>query len=440
MAVDFKKILKKSGSDVEKAMILLKKQINASRDTSYYLFDEDITDIFNSKLSIEDKIKFFYKIHIDIEYIEITRLQFQQFVAKIIDELVKHKYSIDDETLNELYTFLAHVCVRKEECFIREVNGFNVLEGVNHLINIFEHYSVFERPVGDLKNLASKMSKVYLSNLARDILNSSKETNQELLKRYFKNINYCDYNGHSLLFLCQDINLAFEMCTPIIHKLLEAGVNPNLRDKNNDTFLMYMLKKKRVYTSDYTEEGNIQLFLSVIREITECGYDFNSKPTLFNITLEKDILNDSLYSLMRDNGYDSYYDDINLELVRKKDFKSKNCIYYRIIVNKLIEFLESSYFEVDKNFKEQMFAVEDDIAYLIEMILVYYQYDITHIAFYWKNEIIENRFNCVNVIDKDISATEAIDGLKSVVNKMQESFNNSLDDIRNKCLVYKENS
>ena len=59
MTIDFEKIFKKSGSDVEKAYTLLLKQIKSSRTTNYVMYDEDIYAFINSRLSCEDKIILF---------------------------------------------------------------------------------------------------------------------------------------------------------------------------------------------------------------------------------------------------------------------------------------------------------------------------------------------------------------------------------------------
>lgn len=434
MAIDFEKIFKKSGSDVEKAYTLLLKQIKSSRTTNYVMYDEDIYAFINSRLSCEDKIILFRKILFDNSFIEITDIQYQQFMDKIIDKLIASRYSIDDETLEAFNNFLRNTIWNLYWFLFPKENGCNVLLRIKELINVFEPYSSFERQIDDLKPLYNTIIKKILINIQDDIIENNKEQNIELLQYNFSRINTIDYNKRTLLFLIRDISLPPTVIAKIICKLLEVGVNPNELDEECNTFITYLIN-----STEYTDEEISEILLMIIPELSKYNYEFNYHPTIFKELLKTNKINDKLYRSLRDNGYDSSSEFFKEEERDIKDLEIKKYVYYRIIINKLLNFLECNSYEIDTNFKDQLFNLEDDICELIEYILFYYKYDAYRIAHNWQQAMVNHRFESVNVIDGPFTAAEAINGLKMVFNDINNAVENKFEKVKSKCLNYENN-
>ena len=432
--IDFEKIFKKSGNDVNKAYSLLLKQIKSSRLTDYCMYDEDINAIINSKLSSEDKIILFNRILTEVDAIHVTEVEWQQFLSKISNRLIVNRHIIDDETLEEFGNFLRYTICLYPWYFLAKENGCNALLKINEVINVFEKYSYFSRVNIFLKTLYTEIMRIVFVNIKDEIIENAKEHNVALLENNYSKINSSDYDNRTLLFLIQEISFSPTEFVEIIYKLLEAGVDPNNLDTEGNTFLTYLINSFK-----YENEEINEILLMIIPMLAKCNYEFNYPPTIFKALLNTDKINDKLYRALRDNGYDSSKEIFKVEELNNKNNEVKNYILYRIIINKLINFIECNDGKVDTQVKEQLFNIEDDLYGLMEIILMYYKYDTGRIALNWKQEMINHRFESVNVIDGPFTAAEAINGLKMVFNDINNEVEEEVEKVKSKCLNYENN-
>ena len=268
------KLVNKMGDDRESN----KKIISKSGIETYAL---DITIILKKSNNIKKVLEFInvcYELNITRWNIEMTSF-LAELYDKLLSEFGKVKI-IDKEIINKLYKFINYE-------YLFEVD-FLALDKINNLITDEKTKEYATKSFNNLKK------KKYLYNmifLADELDNREDNEFKEYIIEIFGDVNYNDEKGSLLHYSIDTISQNDERLFSICSKLLEIGVNPNLVDEVNYTFLYRYLKASNI---------NRETFFELLKISIECG--FSEHDSIFLDVFIKNIHHYNSYKLIVDNG------------------------------------------------------------------------------------------------------------------------------------------
>lgn len=360
------------------------------------------------------------------------------FMHIVLKDIIKNKKDINDDFIN-LLDFLLK-------------NNFDYRYSYNHINKtVHEYIGIILNSINVSSDKIHNIKYIIYENYFfefLDDLSENKEKDIELINDIYGDINYCDEKGSLLNRSTRIIGpvkniinnvTAYKTRDDIINKcklLLEYGIDPNLRDKNGNTFLHNIIELM-------TKEDE-QIF-DLINCAIDRGFDVNQRPTVLKSMLDfcpdnKRIL--KYYEYFIDKGYNTAIGDFNYdEIVKAKEtaafpqssnkesyFKIMELAKFREIVDYIIYKLDQEGFKVEDGFVEKFcWIYKDFVVFKAEIQSFSEITNDKNILMRLTKLISDNRKNSVIVKSEKITVEEVLEGLKLLFLDLQTDFFNKID-------------
>lgn len=444
--VDYVKTLKKIDNpvyDFFKVKRRFLKKIN-----EVIISDSDIDKIISSSVSVDAVIVLFETIIDNPDKFVINRPQFQKLCDIIINEGFIACKNEDFYYYKKFFETIDQKLSEEKTCLDYDEDGVDVVSSLDKLLNFVKEWSRRNDIPREVMEFINNIRLTQFKNMLNNLLKDDKEDNILLIKNTFGDVNTIDHDGNSLLMLCLKCELDDYELFQIISKLLEIGVNPNLRNYQKyisyDNWQNYNFLELIIKDNCLDEFGEIYIE-EILKKSIECGYDINSKPSLIKFALTNRCkYSDKIYRGMCENEYNFLSNDCD-----KKTFswgenvpnneEIKKSIKYRTLIYKLGEKLEETSYKSDDNFLNSLTEIEKDICSYLESLIFFLDVSEETFSDLWREQIILNRVNNVNLLTGEIKAIEALNALKSMINNYINNFNETFDSCTTKINTYKNN-
>ncbi len=326
--------------------------------------------------------------------------------GKSFFDIVLNKNLIDNEQSSDFINMLSLIApldisliINNYDLIIKRLKDFNISNG---------------HPVFDVENTLRSICKPQIVKIVKNFFNDDKEENIKLIKDIFGDINYTDDAGSSLLWDCVDEGVIFK---DTISKLLEIGVNPNIQNRFDDTFIHYAIEH-----NDSSDE-----IISVLMTSVDYGYDINQRPTImkqlfdcWGLTYETV----KVYKFLCQNNFNSS----NVHIVESHFTNLGSCklefikIYRINVVSDLVvDKLTSLGFNFETDFKKKIINILLDFYKEMQQLGITLEGSDNLNLINLLTEGIIDAFNSnKNCIYKEIRVVDFLDGLKYVVSKQQQ--------------------
>ncbi len=319
--------------------------------------------------------------------------------------------------------------IDNHDLILKKVDEFNVLPGYE-----------------DIKDMSAVLSDLYYDEVIQitELFSDYKEENIELIKKVFGDVNYTK-NGYGLLWQCI---LAYDQINEeAFCKLLEVGVNPNLKNKDGHTFIEYAMTTKWISNHDRYPNITLPTIIFLLEKSIEYGFDVNQKPNIMSCLIDnygfsKTTLD--VYQFLCNHGFKSqefdrmfwiYVDNFSGDKEIKNeiiDFHKKQVITEQIMCE-----INNNRFAVSEEFKNKLVNVFNDIwDSVYELQNMVDSENNGKFANILVSNILESKKNSVNCSNNMIDILDILDGMRQIIINKQ---NDILDDI-NKCKIKQLNN
>ena len=321
--------------------------------------------------------------------------------------------------------------IDKIEQFLMEDNGLNKGE----LKTLGFHYlkkEIYSNKIGNYFEELLKLDETQLKDKIIDIFDDVNCT----FSNSKENIFYINF-----LALCQAIE-DIELSMKYTKIFLEMGVDPNrlfynlvYNERNYCSFVRLGIRKRK-------DINDIYEFLV---ECLKYNFDVTSNYNgIFDDMLDADISPSDIlkvYKLLLNNNLN------NREFFKKQTFiglhKDKtgilsNNIYFINILHLINKEFKEINYEVELDYNDFIFENSHNLydLYTFVKALISNEYTDKYVELICKT-IIENRNNCMNVVDKKISVSEIIECFQTIKNNKKTEIDLGFNDISEKVLTYK---
>ena len=392
--------------------------------------DEDVNEISNSYVSAYAFLVMLTMILNHPDRFVIERPQFQKLCNIIFDKKIKESETgVSPSIYNHVCKSLENWLDINSSYIDYDENGADIVLPISNLKDLLLKVDGYRICANKFTALIDFIRQEQLDHITSKILVNDVEQNKQLIKNTFGNVNVVNSNGHSLLMLCQNRDLTDDQIYKLIINLLEAGVDPNIRNYKMHAYS---------YTYDYLElildnecfDDFVNIYFSdIFKKSIEFGYNPDSNVSLLNFVVNK-------RHKYATKIYDAVcqYDFIVFDDEKDRDFKNlifngysdiANSIKYRTILCKIGEKLEENNYVLENDFYNKLIEAEKEILIFFNSIL--YNFDEKELINLLVSKIIENRNNCVNLIDEKVSAVEVLNSLRLIVEYFYSNFNNACD-------------
>ncbi len=410
--------------------------------------DQEINDIINSDTEAENIITLLRIIQKRSDKFVIERPQFQ----KLFNELINKKF-IGEDVHFSVYISLLNIFEEylqfDSSYFDYDENGADLVLALKKAYNYAKSNTLlFNSLVYERINEVIKAIRIeQFLNIMDDILVNDKEENIKLLKNTFRSINVLDNDKYSPLMYALYMEDDEEKLLVLINKLLEAGVDPNAKNNAKYTYLHVMINRSNeLVNQDSLNSFVYNYFEDVLKKSIDYGYDVNSTPSLLMCALKsKNMFSYEIYKALCNNGYDVVNDkEIRQYMETNKgrvanQWAIEKSVNYKTIISYLVLKLENNDYKIGKNFINELNNLEEDIYGFLELLRRDLPNEYNLLIEEWYKHIIENRNNNVNYDDKPISALDAIEGLRLLINDFTNKLNNQVNSFKEKINTYKNN-
>ena len=434
----FKKYLKlRSKKGDEKALKKSFKELD-----SIIITDENIDDIINYDTDIKEVLYLIGYIYNKSEKFIIKRPQFQKLITQLLEKRIIDKdYSI--YVYNDLISLLRWYLEYDSTYFNYDENGADIILWLKKLaMQVPSERRYVEELIDDIQ-----LDKFY--NILDDILSNNKERNIKLLDDTFSTVNVLSSDFNNLLvYAIYVYNNNEKMLMDLFNKLLEAGVSPGMRNIYKQTYLHVLINKHNELINKEDFNSFVYYhFDEVLKKSIEYGYDVNANPSLLRTALEvKHILSYEIYEMLCSNGYDVTKDVDSINFLKENknvvpnQYLIEESVDCRIVLDNMFLYLKKEKYEVEENLKKDLYDFEKEIYNFLRLLKGHYGNSDYALANEWGNCIIENRKRSINTNDGPVSTLELVEGLRTLINNVNEILNNNVDEFKEKVYSYKNNS
>lgn len=433
----FKKYLKlRAKKGDEKALKKSFKELD-----SIIITDEDIDDIINYDTDIKEVLYLIGIIYHKSEKFIIKRPQFQKLITQLLEKRIIDKdYSI--YVYNDLISLLRWYLEYDSTYFNYDENGADIILWLKKLaMQVPSERRYVEELIDDIQ-----LDKFY--NILGDILSNNKEQNIKLLNNTFGDINVVSRELNNLLvYAIYVYDKDEKLLLNLFSKLMEAGVNPSLKNIYKQTYLHVLINKHNelICKEDFNSFVYYH-FDKVLKKSIEYGYDVNEKTSLLKTALDsKHILTYEIYKILCSNGYDIINDKECIAYLKENknivpnQYLLEQSVNYRLIIDSLFSYLTKEKYKMEDNFKDKFYCYEKEISEFLILINGYYNSN-SNLTTAWSKCIIENRKMSVNYNEYYISVLEVIEGLRTLINDFNEMLNSNVDKFKEKIYIHKNNN
>lgn len=318
---------------------------------------------------------------------------------------------------------------------------------------LLEDTNILERIDSIDKSILSQEKKEYIRIKFNDKqfgdflkqLTDNKEENVNLINKSYGDVNFKDKNGSILHRCAQQYNsyqqIVDEEFSIYFKRLLDAGVDPNIINRNGENFI------EKINFKNFQKNDFIYFLME---ESIKYGYDCNSHDSARILINHLGFLRTSyrpfnLYKLLCDNGYDTYlygpprnllvsYNPGSDDKTAYKSFLELYDIQY--FLDYLIYSLGQNNIKVEKDFKVKFKNIRGEIMYLTSILVGAFEIKKTEeLAEMIMEELIKNRKNSVNNISEEISVIELINAFKTLFLQVENIFNEMHDECYKKLSI-----
>lgn len=320
-------------------------------------------------------------------------------------DIVLNKNLIDNEQSSDFINMLSLIApldisliIDNYDLIIKRLKDFNLSNG---------------HPVFDAENTLRSICKHQIVKIVKNFFNDDKNENIKLIKDIFGDINYTDDNG-SLLWDCVDEDFIFE---DAISKLLEIGVNPNIQNRYDDTFIHCAIEH-----NDSSDE-----IISVLMTSVDYGYDINQRPTIMKQILNCWGLTDEtvkVYKFLCQNNFNSsnvHVDESRFTNLGSCELEFIKIYRINVVSDLVVDKLTSLGFDFEIDFKKKIINILLDFYTEMQQLGITLEGSDNLNLINLLTEGIIDAFNSnTNCIYKEIKVNDFLDGLKYVVSKQQQ--------------------
>lgn len=333
--------------------------------------------------------------------------------GKSFFDIVLNKNLIDNEQSSDFINMLSLIApldisliINNYDLIIKRLKDFNISNG---------------HPVFDVENTLRSICKPQIVKIVKNFFNDDKEENIKLIKDIFGDINYTDDAGSSLLWDCVDEGVIFK---DTISKLLEIGVNPNIQNRYDDTFIHCAIENN----------NSCDEIISLLKNSIDYGYDINQRPTIMKQIFNCwEIADDTVkvYKFLCENNFNSsnvHIDESRFTNLSLCEIELIKIYRINVVSDLVVNKLTSLGFDFEIDFKKKIINV-----------LFYFYTEFQHLGITLESsdnsdlinlltEGIIDAFNSnIICINKEIGVNDFLDGLKYVVSKQQQLVLDKID-------------
>ena len=262
-----------------------------------------------------------------------------------------------------------------------------------------------------------------------DVLTDDIEYNKKIFEKIFNNFDYY-YPNENLLF-----KPALFCNTKAIEKLLQIGLDPNKSDA------LYECNSYINCVIQYNQL-DVDSVKALIKTGLKYGADINARPSYLRCYMETSFDDDcitDLYRFLIENGFDTYYSDIDEQFIvqelQHSDSIDDFLRLYKInfIVDGLKNKLGNKNINLENDFKEKFKQIFNDFDNIKNRIQVFYGIENNkNFILRLSDIIIEQRLNSVNIIDNNVTLEEVFEALKIFILKNNDINFNYIDRCKEK--------
>ncbi len=360
------------------------------------------------------------------KYAKNTAVDFTSFMNNefLNKERVK---PTDYQTLYEtLMVFQAY----EYNFFIPGIENCNMVDFISKIYEDLERKNHMK--AGIFKDLRIDIFNGNFEIFARNLINLDDEEAKKYVESIYGEINYKDISG-SLLHRCQsDSRLSNTEKLMVTEKLLDIGVDPYIEHLYGSTFIDVAIPN-----------NNENYIYQIINKAIKHGFQPNGHNKIIFGLLDKeniDLL--KFLKLLCNNGvvlHDFYFDQIMHSKWAKNNSDKLDEVLTFISVKKEINNLEymlkyEKHYFVEEDFTNILGQCDDSIYDIVNKVKLLVSTDI--FSHSWANAIENNRNNSVNVVDRKITAVDALKALNDLIREHVKVLENDVNDCIEKVLVY----
>ena len=293
--------------------------------------------------------------------------------------------------------------------------------------------------------LEPELKNQYLKNILADICYASilsivklfsdnREKNIALIEKIFGDVNYTR-DTQSFLWKC--IPDYGNVYLEPLDKLLEIGVDPNIRDRNANDFIRRAMNKKFISAHMWIPSKNSKDIVRLLEKIVEYGYNINQKPNLMENVFDNYgfyFSSFQIYEKLCEFGFDVLeFDNKFWEYANKANKGNEDTvtlIYFhqkQVMVEKIIYEIKKNGFDIEEGFKEKFMNLfskrhmiyYNEKNYRVNFLISWLDKDNDKFIQLLVKTIVEIINNSVNYHNNIITIDDLLYGVEITINKYQ---------------------
>lgn len=311
-----------------------------------------------------------------------------------------------------------------------------IIKNYDLILKKANEFKTYLMPTFELENMKNILADICYGSIISitKLFSDNKEENIALIEKIFGDVNYTR-DTQSFLWKC--IPDYGNVYLEPLDKLLEIGVDPNIRDRNGNDFIRRAMNKKFISAHMWIPSKNSKDIVRLLEKIVEHGYNINQKPNLMENVFDNYgfyFSSFQIYEKLCEFGFDVLEFDNKFWKYANKANKGNEdtvtLIYFhqkQVMVEKIIYEIKKNGFNIEEGFKEKFMNLfskrhmiyYNEKNYRVNFLISWLDKDNDEFIQLLVKTIVEIINNSVNYHNNIITIDDLLYGVEIIINMYQ---------------------